>query len=180
MLKCLHRAECCWGFLPPEAAVAPTCHPLTGFAQTCEILLFSNTYMHKLTWGRSCSALWIWGSAWRRSRLPADTVRVWCRLWSWTCRTWPGITRRMSRCCCYRHLEGKDRVQCGWLPLRKPLVSCHGTKMWRLIQERGRSGEAELIQLTWNSITSTRSNSLYNWRVNYVTGLLRWQKKHLM
>lgn len=38
------------------------------------------------------------------------------------------------------------------------------------------TSEAELIQFTWNGFTTSRSDTLYNWGMNYVTGLWRWQK----
>lgn len=65
--------------------------------------LLSNTYVHRLTWGHSCSALWISRSAWQRSRLPADIAPIWCLQWNWTCQTWPGRTQGTSY---FHHLKG--------------------------------------------------------------------------
>ena len=62
--------------------------------------------MHILTWGHSCSALWIWGNAWRRSRPPAGTAPGRCHQWNWTCQTWPGRTLETSYC---HHLQTEGR-----------------------------------------------------------------------
>lgn len=113
MLKVNHHVcvGCCCSLLPPEAAVvlAATSHSKTDTRTAADTFvlnaLCSNTYMHTLTWGHSCSAPWIWESAWQRSRLPADIAPVWCLQWNWTCQTWPGRILRMS-CCCFHHLKG--------------------------------------------------------------------------
>lgn len=65
-------------------------------------------HAHKLTWGHSCSALWIWGSAWQGDRLPARTAPVWFLRWNWTCQTWPGRTVGVSWCC-FHHLGEQKR-----------------------------------------------------------------------
>lgn len=114
--------------------------------------------MGTLTWGHRCSALWIWGSAWRRSRLPAHTAPGWCLQWSWTCQTWPGRTLSW---CYFHHLEGKKgsvwwvdntitRKQCevgkkrfpgaiDWVSLENILLSSYGNNEC-LMQERGNGG----------------------------------------
>lgn len=102
--------------------------------------------MHKLTWGHSCSALWIWGSAWRRSRPPADTAPVWCLRWSWTCQTWPGRTLGMSWCC-FHHLKGKKRnslmgnyMKAAWDGKRRDSVIFFLRKHWEGFL---------LVEMTW-------------------------------
>lgn len=110
MLKASHLV--CWVPLFTPSTRGSCCasrhftHSDTDTCTTDTVMLnslLSNTYVHRLTWGHSCSALWIWGSAWQRSRLPAGIAPVWCLQWNWTCQTWPGRTQGMSY---FHHLKG--------------------------------------------------------------------------